>query len=285
MPYYGGKARLADRIAQLLPAHRIYVEPFAGSAAVLFAKAPATHEVINDVDGNVATFFRALRDQPDELTRACQLTPYSREEYIACDLPADPEARAELGDVELARRFFVRTTQGYNANGVTGTRSGSWSCGTIRRGSSQAKSAADRADRLYGLAQRLRTVTIDCRSYKHVIPLYDAPDAVIYVDPPYLGVTRASLADRRRARDYAHDLTTPEEHEALAEVLHECTGTVLLSGYHSPLYAELYRGWERLEIPVHRPSTNQRGRAGDAAVEVIWSNRELYGQGVLEAGA
>lgn len=282
VPYYGGKATLAHRIAQLLPPHRIYIEPFAGSAAVLFAKAPVTHEVINDLDANVATFFRALRDQPEALARACQLSPYSRQEYIDCELPPDPAARAALGDVELARRFFVRTTQGYNANGVTGTRSGSWSCGTIRRGSSQAKSAATRADRLYDVAQRLRTVTVDGRSYEHVLRLYDAPDAAIYVDPPYLGATRASLADRRRARDYAHDFTTVEQHQQLAEVLRGCRGTVLLSGYHSPIYDELYADWPRLEIPVHRPSTNQPGRSGAAALEVIWSNRPVGGQSTIQ---
>ncbi len=37
--YYGAKGRLAPWIAGLLPYHRIYIEPYAGSAAVLFAKA------------------------------------------------------------------------------------------------------------------------------------------------------------------------------------------------------------------------------------------------------
>ena len=33
-----GKKRLADRLVAMLPAHKTYVEPFAGSGAVLFAK-------------------------------------------------------------------------------------------------------------------------------------------------------------------------------------------------------------------------------------------------------
>lgn len=51
--YFGGKTLLATRIAGLLPPHRHYVEPFAGSLAVLLAKRPAPMETINDLDRDV----------------------------------------------------------------------------------------------------------------------------------------------------------------------------------------------------------------------------------------
>lgn len=77
-PYYGSKGRLAPWIISLMPDHRVYVEPFAGSAAVLLAKRPSSHEIINDIDGNVITFFRMLRDRHDDLLRVLELTPYAR---------------------------------------------------------------------------------------------------------------------------------------------------------------------------------------------------------------
>lgn len=67
--YYGAKARLA-RWPAGCDAHRVYVEPFADSAALLLAKPPAVVEVLNDLDGEVVNVFAVLRDGPGELARA-----------------------------------------------------------------------------------------------------------------------------------------------------------------------------------------------------------------------
>lgn len=80
MAYFGGKQRIAERIVALFPPHRHYVEPYAGSLSVLLAKAPAKLETVNDLDGDLVTFWRMLRDRPDELIRVCALTPHSRAE-------------------------------------------------------------------------------------------------------------------------------------------------------------------------------------------------------------
>jgi DNA adenine methylase len=69
MAYFGGKTKLARRIAARLPAHEHYVEPFCGSLAVLLAKAPARIETVSDLDGDLVTFWRVLREQPAQLAR------------------------------------------------------------------------------------------------------------------------------------------------------------------------------------------------------------------------
>jgi hypothetical protein len=192
-PRYARKVQRAEDVASLLPPHRDYVEPLCGSAAVLFAKRPAPHEVLNDLDGDVTTLFRVLRDRPHELARACRLTPYARDEYRAAGLQAEG-----LDDLERARRVFVRATQGFNANGLSAGRSGSWSNGYRSSGRSQAAGVAALADRLDEIGDRLRGVVVDNRPALDVLRQYNAPDVVIYADPPYLGVTRSSLDDTRR---------------------------------------------------------------------------------------
>lgn len=65
--YVGGKQRLARRIADLFGPHDHYVESYAGGFAVLAAKQPFAMETVNDVDGALTTFWRTLRDHPEEL--------------------------------------------------------------------------------------------------------------------------------------------------------------------------------------------------------------------------
>jgi len=69
-PYFGGKRRAASLVWSALGDARHYVEPFCGSAAVLLSRphAPQT-ETINDADGMVANFWRALRAAPSEVAR------------------------------------------------------------------------------------------------------------------------------------------------------------------------------------------------------------------------
>lgn len=255
--YYGCKSRLAGWIASLLPPHQVRREPFAGSCAVLFAKHPVAHELINDLDGDVVTFFRYLRHYSGELERLCQLTPYAREEFDAADLTDT------VGDLERVHRWWVRATQSINAH-VTVHKSFSVSTG---RGSGYAWQTPALVSRFEAVATRFRTVVIECRPAIEVITKHADADTVTYADPPYLATTRPMLG--RNIREYASEA----EHRQLAETMNATPAAVLLSGYPSPVYDALYAGWQRVERRVHRPSNNADRGELHHAVEVLWSNR------------
>ena len=87
-----GKKRLADRLVAMLPAHKIYVEPFAGSAAVLFAKEPSEVEVINDADLEIADAYRLIKKlTPEGLARLKKLPWVGDEKTFKRLLDVEPE--------------------------------------------------------------------------------------------------------------------------------------------------------------------------------------------------
>lgn len=276
LTYYGGKGYLARRITAVFPEHRVYVEPFCGGAAVLFAKARAKLEIVNDIDTELVNFFRILRAHPAELARLCRLTPYARAELIAA-LDSSEDS------LERARRFWVRSTQAF---GGRPNHSRSWSIefDPNGKGTMRPRVTRNRIERFQMAADRLADVFIEQGNALELIERADRADAVIYCDPPYLFEARGS-SDKARAKGsgYIHEFGEEDDHRRLAEVLRSCRGTVFLSGYPSDLYDELYRGWHQLQWTVRSRFSNSRGVPTVKVTEVLWSNRVLAGQ--LSLGA
>lgn len=257
--YYGGKSRLAGWIVEHLPEHRVYVEPFAGSAAVLLAKAPVKHEVLNDVDGQVVNFYRMLRERPEDLAHAVSLTPYSREEYGLADFDAP-----DIDDLERARRWWVRSTQGF---GQSATKATGWSISSAQN-TPRMHQLTRRIDRFAEIAERLRHVFIENTDALTLIERFGVdPTACLYLDPPYLDETRSAPSC------YRHEFQEEHQHRALAAACDGAQATIVVSGYHSPLYDELFDGWDVADRPVVRRAGNGRTRRLANAVEVLWSNR------------
>ena len=65
-PYFGGKRTIARRVWERVGDVPNYVEPFFGSGAVLLNRPTAPHiETVNDADGLVANFWRAVKHDPE----------------------------------------------------------------------------------------------------------------------------------------------------------------------------------------------------------------------------
>jgi DNA adenine methylase len=251
----GGKGKLAGWLLPLIPeGGRPYCEPYTGAAAVLFARAPAPVEVLNDLDERIITLFRVLQDRDKfaELEHRLRYTPYARAEFRrALEILATPD---EHDDVARAWAFFVAQNQGFSG---TGQGESNWGR-TFRPARGMADTVSDWHGRLSLLRfwhRRLMRVQIDCIDALECIRYWDNPDAVFYVDPPYVPDTRTSREVYTHEPDAAH-------HEELVEVLLSVQGAAVLSGYRSELYEPLEAaGWERRE---RRTSAHAAGRVRSA---------------------
>lgn len=148
LTYYGGKQRIASQIVDLLPPGNVFIEAFAGGLAVLFARPRVQREIVNDLDGRVMAFWRALRDHPGELAEVVAATPYSRQEWEFCR--ANPVGKTT---VETARRLLVTVDHSYARSG------GSWSAPALlqdRRGRWQPGTWENMPSRILAAATRLR---------------------------------------------------------------------------------------------------------------------------------
>jgi hypothetical protein len=73
-PWFGGKSRVADLVWTRFGDTPNYVEPFAGSLAVLLGRPhEARIETVNDKDCFLANFWRALRANPEGVLEHCDL--------------------------------------------------------------------------------------------------------------------------------------------------------------------------------------------------------------------
>ncbi|HET9536990.1 MAG TPA: DNA adenine methylase, partial [Mesorhizobium sp.] len=244
----------------------VYVEPYCGSASILFGKRPHPAEIINDLDGLVVNFFRVLQHRRlfRHFAHRVRWTPYSRDEYNeALRVLAQP---FEGLSIDHAWAFFVQGTFSFSGGNAAG-----W-----RRSTQQPRDGVAvvcwhwrmRIELLEQWRDRLTKVQIEHRPALEIIADYDSSATTFYLDPPYVGATRT-------APDmYAHEMTDMD-HLALVETLRQVKGRVVLSGYASPHYDPLIReGWLRLDKPLLSRMA-RKDATGDwqARTEVLWINR------------
>src|SRR5208283_121554 len=234
LKWYGGKTPLLPKLLPLIPEHHTYVEVFAGSAALFFAKDISRVEVINDLDSGSHNFFSVLQDEAkyEKLVRLLSLTPYSREAF---ELYRDTW-RATPDDVHKAHRWFVTMRMSYCALG----KNFSYSIKEASKGMAQSVSAYLSAiERLPEIHERLRGVQTENGDFREIIDRYDAPNTFFYLDPPYVHSTR------KTTNDYAHEMTD-DDHVDLVQMLLNIDGKAMLSGYVNSLYKPLESaGWKR----------------------------------------
>lgn len=268
MRYHGGKWLLAPWIIEHFPPHKVYVEAFAGAASVLMRKPRSDVEILNDLDGRIIEVFQVLRD-PDlalELENRLRLTPFSRGEF---------NGSFDLGDdadqVERVRCTLIRQMMGFGTSGLVRNRTGFRASTHRNRNQDYSWDWARYPDQVRAFYERLRGVTIEQEPALKLLDRHDQPDVLFYLDPPYVHSTRGHVRPKDEEggvhNGYRYEMTD-EDHRTLADRLHRCECMVVLSGYPSDLYRDLYGDWEFRE----KLSRIQNQRGADERTEGLWIN-------------
>ncbi|WP_404407700.1 DNA adenine methylase [Jeotgalibacillus malaysiensis] len=245
--YPGSKWSMASWIIDHMPQHEVYLEPFFGSGAVFFNKAPVKIETINDLDSRIVNLFRVIRDHPEELSRLVAFTPLSREEYKrSYEVHPDP--------LEDARRFLIRCWQaiGAKTSDITG-----WRASISANSPNNTKQWDAIPAVITEVASRLKNAQIENQNALQLIQRYNRENVLIYADPPYVRSTRTN-------RHYAHEMDE-QSHMDLLEVLRDHEGPVILSGYDCELYQLYLKDWKVEEMIVS-------AEAGAKKKESLWLN-------------
>lgn len=268
IPWYGSKSMHLDFIiGNLRPSDRtpsLFVDVFGGSAAVSLHTGHLgyTNRVYNDIDGDVVQFFRVLRDDGNRLLHQISLTPYSRREMeIACRRDRD------IGEIERARRFFVRVNSAIMGLGQYATAS---QFRTVTPSTKDVipKKTRVRIENLSLVVERLRDIVIENMTAMECIRKFDDEGTLFYCDPPYVMDARSP-----GSIGYTYEMTD-DDHRDLASALRSAKGNVAVSGYDSDLYNELYEGWNKV-VDGEKKLTVANGRGTDKTRrEVLWTNYE-----------
>ncbi len=252
--YFGSKSRYVKSIVRHFPEHQTFVDVFGGSGAILLGKRPSKVEVYNDLNQKMANLFKVLAsdEKTEQLIRALEVTPYSREAFAS----SREELKSEQNDVELARHMIVVQRQSHGGLGKQ------WSyCVDAPAGGYSASVRKFHAgiERLPEVHKRMRKVQIEGLCFSDLMPRYDRAGTLFYLDPPYAPETRTS-------GKYVHEMTI-DEHKKLVSILLTIKGMAILSGYATDLYLPLEAaGFQRIEIDT----TTNAGKSRGSRTECLW---------------
>lgn len=226
--YIGGKRALSGRLVELIGGidHSCYVEPFVGMGGVFFRRDRRPKaEVINDISADVANLFRILQRHYQQLLDVLKWQVSSRAEFERL-VVVDPDT---LTDLERATRFLFLQRLAFGGK-VMGRNFGTSTTGPARFDLTKL------IPMLEDVHERLSGVVIERLSFDKLIPRYDRPHTLFYLDPPYWGCTD----------DYGRDVFSESDFERLSDLLKAAKGRFIMSINDVPEIRTLF-AWAKVE--------------------------------------
>ena len=223
-PWFGGKSRAASLIWDRFGDVANYVEPFAGSLAVLLARPTEPKiETVNDLDCHVANFWRAVQADPDAVAKWCdwpvnEADLHARHLWLVQGLPAHRERMVTEPD------YFDAKIAGWWVWGICQWIGSGWCAelkpsrqlphvGNAGRGVHRKRphvGDAGMGGLFEDLTARLRRVRVCCGDWLRVLgptPTYQNGLTGVMLDPPYADTAdRDASLYREDSLSVAHDV-------------------------------------------------------------------------------
>lgn len=236
VPWIGGKRRLAERLIRLFPQHSCYVEPFAGAAAVLFAKQPSDVEVLNDVNGELVNLYRVVQHHLEEFVRQFKWALSSRAMFKWMQL----QPSAPLTDIQRAARFYYLQVNAYGAKLEHQT----WGTATT---TPPGLNLLRLEEQLSAAHLRLASVYVENLDWRECVTRYDRPHSLFYMDPPYWDTEGYGVP------------FTIEQYALMAQAMREIRGRAVLSVNDHPAMREAFAGFpiETIDITYQVGGTSR----------------------------
>lgn len=229
--YLGGKRILARQLVPLIDGldHVAYAEPFVGMGGVFFRRTIGRpREFINDIDGDIANFFRVLKWHYGPLVDLMRFDVTSRSEFDWLKA-ANPRS---MTDLQRAARFLYLQTL-YFGGGASQT----FGVSPQYPARFDVVTIGAHIERLH---ERLRRVVIEQLDFSEFIRRYDCADMLFYLDPPYWG----------GERDYGKGKFERADFRRLAEQLAGIAGRFILSINDRPEIREIFAAFEMREVEL-----------------------------------
>ncbi len=251
--YIGGKRNLASRLVSIIGKvdHDSYAEPFVGMGGIFLRRRvkPAA-EAINDISGDVATFFRVLQEHYPYFVDMLRWRVASRVEFERLKaMPAD-----RLTDLQRAARFLYLQRLAFGGK-VKGRALGVDAAKGARFDITKLEPM------LADIHERLAGVVIERLPYSEFIRRYDRAGALFYLDPPYWGCET----------DYGQDVFSRGDFEQLADQLADIKGKFLMSINATEGVRTTFGHFHVADVPT----TYMIGGAPKPVTELILSNFPL----------
>jgi len=238
IPWMGSKRRLAGMILERLPEHRCFVEVFAGSAALLFARDEAADvEVLNDIDGDLVNFFRVLKHHLEEFCRQFKYAIVSRQIW-EWTKATPPET---LTDIQRAARFFYLQKLGFGGK-PTGRTFGYSPTAPPKLNLVRLEEDCS------AVHLRLSRVLIEQLSWESCLDRYDRPTTLFFLDPPYF-----------ETAGYGGARWTREQYEAIAVALRAIAGKALLTVNDHPVMRQVFAAFPLERVALKYTVARARG--------------------------